>query len=426
MRKAESMPIALWALTICVFAVGTAEYVVSGILPELSDGLGVSTLSAGQLVTVYAATIVVAGPLLTALSGRLPRKPLMLGLLGLFLLGTVMSALAPTFGFLVAGRIVSALSHATFFAICTVVAMQLVPPERAGSAIATVASGLTLATVLGVPLGALIGHAYGWRVTFWVLAVVAVLGMLAVVRLVPADEKPSEQARPVSLRDEIAVFRRRNVQLALCMTVFGYAGVFTAYTYIVPVLEDLTKFSPGKMTILLLLFGAGSLAGNFVAGKLADRNLMGSLVGVLAAMMVVLLALGLGITSQPVTAVLLFLFGFTAFATVPGLQTRIIKAAEGAPTLAAATNISAFQLANALGAGIGGLVVASSLGLRGLMFVAIGPTAIGLGIALYAMRGDRRSASRIAATPEPHPREGARAPRAVPEREPVQVPAGRA
>lgn len=396
MPKSGSMPIALWALTICVFAVGTAEYVVSGILPKLSEGLGVSILTAGQLVTIYAATIVLAGPLLTALSGRLPRKPLMLGLLGLFLFGMLLSSVAPSFEVLVAARVLSALSHATFFALCTVVAIQLVPAERAASAIATVASGLTLATVFGVPLGSLIGNAYGWRATFWALAAVAALGMLAVARLVPEGAPNAVRA---SLRDELAVFRRRGVQLALCMTVFGYAGVFTAYTYIVPLLEDVTRFSSGAVPVLLLVFGVGALMGNFVAGKLADKRLMASIVGIFGAMIVVLGALGLAITSQAATAILLFLFGFMAFATVPGLQTRIITAAAGAPRLAAATNISAFQLANALGAGLGGLVVASSLGLRGLMFVAIVPTAIGLAITLYALRHDRReSAEPVVAT----------------------------
>ena len=330
----------IWALTICVFAVGTAEYVVSGILPELAGGLGVSTLTAGQLVTVYAVTIVVSGPLLTALSWRLPRKPLMLWLLGLFLVGTMLSAIAPTFGVLVGARIISALSHATFFALCTVVAVELVPADRAGSAIATVAAGLTLATVLGVPVGSLIGHSFGWRATFWAIAAVAALGMLAVALLVPEGAQRSERT---GLCDELAVFRRRGVQLALCMTVFGYAGVFTAYTYIVPLLEHVTHFGPSAVTILLLVFGVGALVGNFVAGRLADRRLIASLVGILVAMVVVLVALGLAITNQAATAALLFLFGFTAFATVPGLQARIIAAAAGAPTLAAATNISALR-----------------------------------------------------------------------------------
>jgi DHA1 family inner membrane transport protein len=393
------MPVALWALTICVFAVGTAEYVISGILPQLSRGLGVSSVTAGQLVTVYAVTIVVAGPLLTAASSRWRRRPLMLGLLTLFLCGTVLSAAAPSFGFLVGARIVSALSHATFFAVCTVAAVQLVPPERAGSAIAIVASGLTLATVLGVPLGTLVGQSYGWRVTFWAVAGFAALGILALAVLVPNGQV----APGTSRRAELAALRRPGVQLALCMTVFGYAGVFTAYTYIVPLLEEVTHFRPGAVTILLLAFGVGALAGNFLAGQLADRHLMASLVGILAALMVVLLALGLAIGDQIATAILLFLLGFTAFATVPGLQTRIIGQAGGAPTLAAATNIAAFQLANALGAGLGGLVVGSSLGLRGLMFVAIGPTAIGLAITVYALVHDRRAA---AGTPGPAHVEG--------------------
>lgn len=385
------MPLALWALMICVFAVGTAEYVVSGILPQLASGLHVSTASAGQLVTFYAITIVIAGPLLTAVTGRMRRKPLMLALLVTFIGGTALSALAPDFGVLVAGRVIAALCHATFFALCTVVAAEMVPPDRRGSAIAMVAGGLNLATVLGVPVGTLIGHHEGWRSTFWVIVAVAALGTVGVALLVPGE---SADASVAGLREEIAVFRRRPVQLALAMTVFGYAGVFAAYTYIVPLLQRITGYGSNAVSVLLLIFGVGALAGNFAAGKLVDRALMRSLMGILAMLAVVMAVFAVTDTIKPVTAVMVFLFGFMAFATVPALQTRIISGASGAPTLAAATNISAFQLANALGAGLGGLVVASSLGLRGTPWVAIVPTLIGLGLTFYAYTWDRRGPER--------------------------------
>ncbi|MBT2413695.1 MFS transporter [Streptomyces sp. ISL-12] len=383
------MPLPLFALLVCVFGVGTAEYVIAGLLPQVGSDLSVTVSSAGLLVTAYALGVVFGGPLLTALTTRFDRKRLMIALMAVFTAGNLLAAVAPGYGVLMVARVVSALAHATLFAVAVVVAVGSVPAEKQGRAVAQVAAGLNLATVLGVPLGTLLGEHYGWRSTFWAVSAVAVIGILLIVALVPATHTGGG-APASNLRDEVAALGRPQVALAIVMTVLGQTGAFTAYTYLATMLTDATGFSTGVVTALLLVYGVGSLAGNLLGGRLADRSLMPSLCGMLIALPVSLVLLGLTLESKAVVPVTVFVFGAAAFAITPALQARLLGAASGAPTLALSVNISAFQIANALGSWLGGVVIDSTLGMDGVSWIAALVSLLALPVALYAMRSDRR------------------------------------
>lgn len=383
---------ALFALMLAVFSVGTAEYVIAGILPQVAEDLNVSVSSAGQLVTAYALTVVIGGPLLTAVTARYNRYRLMLTLLVLFLVGNAVAALAPTFAVLVVARVISALTHATFFAIALVIATSLARPGRESSAIAQVALGLNLATVLGVPIGTLIGQSFGWRATFVFVATVSTvaLALVSVTVKVSEENKQSESNRQSgSVFSEFKVLRNKNVLIAMLITVLGQTGLFTFYTYVTPFLTGVSSISGEMVAIVLLFFGVGGAVGNLVGGRMADRDQMGSLVILLSSGVAVLLLLGLLGSTPLIAAAFVFLLGFTGFSVIPALQTRIISFAGDSPTLGLAFNISAFQIANALGSIIGGATVASSFGVSFTPLVGAIPTAIGVLVALRVLRGER-------------------------------------
>ena len=250
---------------LCIFAIGTAELLVSGLLPEIAASAHVSVATAGQLVTAYAVGVVVGGPLITAATARMPRKGLVLSLIALFIAGSLISAAASSYGLLLAGRVLAALSQGTLYAISIVVVTAVVSPDRAGRAIATVVSGLTVATVLGVPLGAVLGRAFGWRLPFLAVAVIAAAGGLVLAMTMPRTPAP-----PAGARSELRVLARRPVLLAIVTTAVGFAGTGTVLTYLIPLLTQVSGFSPDTASALLLAYGAGSLLGNFAAGRLTD------------------------------------------------------------------------------------------------------------------------------------------------------------
>ncbi|MFD6529319.1 MFS transporter [Streptomyces sp. NPDC060184] len=386
------MPLPLFSLLVCVFGVGTAEYVIAGLLPNIATDVDVSVPSAGLLVTAYAVGVVIGGPLITALTTRVERKTLMLALMAIFTLGNVIAALAPGYTVLLVARVVSSLAHATLFAVALVVAVNSVAPEKQGRAVAQVAAGLNLATVLGVPLGTLLGEQFGWRSAFWAVSGVALAGTALIALFIPTAREAEGGVAPdtTSLRAEVSVFARPQVLLAIGMTVLGQTGAFTAFTYLATMLTDTTGFSGTSVTVLLLVYGVGSLVGNLVGGRLADRSLMASLCGMLVALPLALVVLGLTLDSKPAVSVAVFVFGAAAFAITPALQARLLAAASGAPTLAVSVNISAFQLANAFGAWIGGLVIGSSLGADGVTWTAAAVSLLALPVAVLALRHDRR------------------------------------
>ncbi|GHE81394.1 MFS transporter [Amycolatopsis deserti] len=384
------MPVALIALAIAAFGIGTTEFVIMGLLPEVATDLGVSVPTAGLLISGYALGVVVGAPLLTALGSKVPRKTVLTGLMVLFIAGNVVSAIAPGYGLLMTGRVVAALSHGAFFGVGSVVAASLVPTARQASAIAIMFTGLTVANVLGVPGGTALGQQFGWRSTFWAVAGLGVIALLGVVALVPRQPVAEDQ----SLRSELAVFRRPQVWLALAMTALGFGGVFASFTYVAPMMTDVAGFSPGAVTWLLVLFGGGLVVGNLVGGKAADRALMPSLYVILAALAVVLVVFVFTAHEQLPAAVTIALFGAAGFATVPPLQARVMAKAGDAPALASAANIAAFNLGNAGGAWLGGLAIGHGLGYTAPNWIGAALAAAGLGVALVSGALDRRPAPR--------------------------------
>ncbi|MFJ7271788.1 MFS transporter [Streptomyces sp. NPDC099050] len=387
------MPLALLALAIGAFGIGTTEFVIMGLLPEVAGTYGVSIPTAGFLVTGYALGVVLGAPLMTVLGTRIPRKRMLMLLMGLFILGNVISALAPAFGAMLAGRVVASLAHGAFFGIGAVVAAELVAPEKKAGAIAMMFTGLTVANVVGVPLGTLVGQHLGWRVTFLIVAslgLLGLLGLLGIARLVPDLPRP----QGVRIRHELAAFRNVQVLLAMGMTVLGFGGVFAAITYITPMMTNVAGFADTSVTWLLVLLGLGMVAGNLVGGRFADRALMPMLYTSLGALAVVLALFTLTAHDRVGAAVTIFLIGALGFATVPPLQKRVLDQAAGAPTLASAVNIGAFNLGNALAAWLGGLVIAAGLGWTAPNWVGAALAASALALALVSGALERRTGTR--------------------------------
>ncbi|MBP0937710.1 MFS transporter [Streptomyces sp. KCTC 0041BP] len=382
------MPLALLALAIGAFGIGTTEFVIMGLLPEVAADYGVTIPTAGFLVTGYALGVVLGAPLMTVLGTRVPRKRMLMLLMGLFIAGNVLSALAPAFGVMLAGRVVASLAHGAFFGIGSVVAAGLVAPEKKAGAIAMMFTGLTVANVVGVPLGTLVGQTAGWRLTFLVVAALGVLGLLGIAKLVPELPRPEG----VRIRHELAAFRNVQVLLAMAMTVLGFGGVFAAITYITPMMTNVAGFADTSVTWLLVLFGLGMVAGNLIGGRFADRALMPMLYVSLGALAVVLAVFTLTAHTKAGAAVTVVLIGALGFATVPPLQKRVLDQAAGAPTLASAVNIGAFNLGNALAAWLGGLVIAAGLGWTAPNWVGTALAASALVLALVSGALERRTA----------------------------------
>ncbi|MGI8722828.1 MAG: MFS transporter [Geodermatophilaceae bacterium] len=354
--RPEHSTAALAGLALCVLAVGTGEYAVAGMLPAVAFGLGTGVAAAGQLVTVYAVAVLLVGPVLTAVTARRSPKSLLLALMVLFCLATLGCAAAASFPVMVAARVLAGSVHCTVFAVALVTAVGLVPPERSARAIGAVATGLTLATVLGVPVGTVVAAQAGWRWTFVLIAAIGAAGLVMLAATLPRLARPT----PGPVTAQVRSLLRPAVAVTFAMTILGYAGVFTAFTYLAPLVRDLAGGGPVAVTVVVTAFGAGGVAGNAVAARTTDTHLRGTLLTALAVMAAALLLLPAVAGSLPVLVADVALFGAAAFATVPGLQARVIGLATGAPTLAAATNVAAFNLANAIGAALGGAVVATA------------------------------------------------------------------
>ncbi len=378
------MPIPLLALAISAFAIGTTEFVIMGLLPEVASDLAVSLPSAGWLVSGYALGVAVGAPLLAVITSRMPRKLALQLLMGVFIVGNVMCALAGTYPLLMIARVVTSFAHGSFFGIGAVVAASLVPQEKRASAIALMFTGLTLANVLGVPFGTFIGQQFGWRMAFWIVSGLGVLSLAGVAALVPNRHDTG----PVGLGHEVRVLKEPQVWLALAMTVLGFGGVFVVFTYIAPILEQVSGFSPHGVTLILVLFGIGLTVGNTIGGKLADRALMPSLMGILVVLAIVMAVFARTSHSQIAAAVTVFVWGIAAFATVPPLQMRVVEKATAAPNLASTLNIGAFNVGNAGGAWLGGLAIGHGYGLDALPWVAAAVAVAALLLTWIAARMD--------------------------------------
>lgn len=353
------MPIGLLALSVGAFGIGLTEFVIMGLLPEVATDFGVSEATAGWLISGYALAVTVGALLLTAATTRLPRKPVLLGLLILFIVGNTLSAIAPSYGVMLTGRILAALCHGAFFGIGAVVASGLVAPAKKAQAVAIMFTGLTAANVLGVPFGTLLGQQFGWRSTFWVISATGAVAFIGIAFLVPALH---QDGKAPSLRHELTAFRSGQVWLSLLVTILAYGGMFGAFTYMAYTLTGISGYPSSAVPWLLMLSGAGLFVGNWIGGKLADRDIDKTLIYFVAGLLVTLVLFGFLASIPWVAAVALFVMGGFGFGTVPGLQSRIMHYAGGAPTLASGANIGAFNVGNALGAWAGGLAISAGLG----------------------------------------------------------------
>ncbi|MBT2380163.1 MFS transporter [Streptomyces sp. ISL-111] len=399
------MPLALLALAVSAFGIGTTEFVMMGLLPNVADDLGTSVPTAGYLVSAYAIGVVLGAPLLTGLGSRVPRKKMLLLLMALFTVGNLASALAPDFGWLLAGRVLAGLPHGAFFGVGAVVAARLVAEGRQARAVATMFLGLTVANIVGVPAATLLGQHLGWRATFLVVAVIGLTAMAALARLVPTIPVEAHQ----DVRRELRALGNRQVLLGLLTAVFGFAGVFAVYSYLSAMTTKAMGFGESSVTVVLALFGIGMTLGALAAGPLTDRALRPTLYGSLGALAVILVAFPFTVQVHWAALVMVVLLGGVGFMTTTPLQMLVMNKAKDAPTLASASNHSAFNLANAGGAWLGGVAIAAGWGWTSPAFVGAVLAVIGLAIAAAAGfldRGPGRASRVVAANharPAPSP-----------------------
>lgn len=371
----ESFPVSILSLTVGAFAIGMTEFVIMGLLPNVAEDLHVSISAAGQLITMYALGVAVGAPILTVLTHRIPQKKLLLLLMVLFILGNALSVIAPTYAVLMAARVLTALTHGTFFGVGAVIASNLVRPEKRAGAVSIMMVGLTIANIIGVPLGTFIGQHMGWRASFGAISIMGIVALIGILIFIPQIR----QAKPASILQQIASLASPKLLLFLLIAALGNAGLFAVFTYITPLLVQVSGFAEHSVTWILVLFGCGVTIGNIVGGKLADWKLLPSILG-LYFTIAVLLTLFTFTVHSPIAAVLtIFLWGAASFAVMPGLQVRIMSLAQTAPALASTSSHSAGNLGNASGAFIGGFVI-THLSITALPWV--GAVLVGLALLL--------------------------------------------
>ncbi|SFH42366.1 MFS transporter, DHA1 family, arabinose polymer transporter [Amycolatopsis regifaucium] len=377
---------AIGALALGAFGIGLTEFVVVGLLGPLGEDLEVSIPAAGLLVTGYAASVAIGAPIMTVAGTRLPRKIMLSVLMSLFIAGNVLSATAPGYGVLMAGRVISALCHGAFMGIGPVMAASLVAPERRSRAIALMMTGLTLSTVVGVPFGTALGQRLGWRSAFWAIALIGAAALAAIIAFVPA--RPNDTGG--GLRREFAVFRRLQVWSVLTVTMLGWGAAYAAITFLEPILTRVTGFGTSTVPWLLLLFGAGLTAGNLLGGKLADRALTPTLYGTILAATAALAVFAFAVHERVSAVIMVFVLGVASFAMVPVFQTRVMDVAKDAPSLASSVNAAAFNVGIALSAWFGGMAIDGGLGLIAPVWIGVALGVAALGVALASGVVERR------------------------------------
>ena len=372
----------LLALAIGAFGIGVTEFAPMGLLPVIAGDLDVSIPTAGLLISAYAVGVMLGAPLMTLAFARVPRRRLLVGLMAIFTLGNLLAAMSTGYGMLLAARLLTSLNHGAFFGVGSVVAAGLVPANRRAGAVASMFMGLTVATVLGVPLATWAGDQVGWRATFWGIAGLGVVAMAALRLTLPAVAAEAGG----DMLAELRMLGRGPVLAALTLTVLGASAMFTVFTYIAPILQEQTGASIGFVTAMLVTYGVGLTVGNWLGGRFADRSVDRTLIVMLAALVVVLLLFALAMPFTVPSAVLIFLWGVASFAIVPPLQMRVMTAAAGAPNLASAVNIGAFNLGNAIGAALGGAVIGGGLGYPAVAVAGAAAAACGLAFILLLKR----------------------------------------
>lgn len=380
----------LLALAAGAFGIGVTEFAPMGLLPVIATDLGVSIPTAGLLISAYALGVMLGAPLMTLTTGRLPRRTLLIGLAAIFTLGNLLSAVSTDYGMLLVARVVTSLNHGAFFGVGSIVAASLVPPNRQAGAVAAMFMGLTIANVVGVPLATWAGEVLGWRASFWGIAGIGALVMAALRLTLPKTPTPVGS----DALAELKVLGRGPVLAALALTVIGSSAMFTVFTYIAPILRDVTHASLGFVTAMLVTYGLGLTLGNWLGGRFADRSVDRTLIVTLASLAVLLVGFAVAMPFAAPSAVLIFLWGVASFALVPPLQVRVMAAAADAPNLASAMNIGAFNLGNAIGAALGGAVIAGGMGYPAVSLAGAAAAAAGLAFTLWLVWSDRRARPR--------------------------------
>ncbi|WP_100914256.1 MFS transporter [Pseudoalteromonas spongiae] len=384
------MPLALFALTLSAFAIGTTEFVIVGLVPTIANDLQVSLPSAGLLVSLYAFGVAIGAPVLTALTGRWNRKYLLLSLMALFVVGNLLAWQAPSYESLIIARVLTGLAHGVFFSIGSTIATSLVSKEKEASAIAIMFTGLTVALVTGVPLGTWIGQHFGWRATFLVVSALGVIALIGSALLVPKNLK---QSRPARLKEQAQVLIQPRLLLVYLMTILGYGGTFTAFTYLAPILQSESGFSANAIGLIMLVYGVSVAVGNIYGGKLADKKgPINALTIIFSALTLILLALTFTMTSKIGAIFTVLVWGAFAFGNVPGLQVYVVKLAEkftpNAVDVASGLNIAAFNIGIALGSILGGVIV-EQLTLQDTAWVGALISAFALLVTRYSGRLDK-------------------------------------
>ncbi len=396
------MPLALLALAIGAFGIGTTEFVMMGVLPEAADGLAVSIPTAGDLITSYAVGVVIGAPTLSILGTRLPRRSMLIAMMGLFTVGNLLFALSPNAELGMVFRFLAGLPHGAFFGAGAVVAASLANEGSRARAVSMMFMGLTTANIAGVPLGTLLGQQLGWRSTFFVVAALGLLALVAITVFVPHQGRPvGQEASP---RAQLGAFRIPQVWLALVIVTFGLGGTFACLSYLTPILTNVSGFSPTGVTGMLALVGLGMTCGNVIGGRLADKALMPGLYGALIAMGAVLVLFSAVSGNQIAAAITVFFIGLSGFMVAPLMQARVMRQAGGAPSLVSASVQSAFNIANSIGASLGGLAIANGFGPTSPALVGAGLAVLGLVLAIGAGTLERQSSpARAVATEQREP-----------------------
>ena len=388
--KKKGLPVALWALTISAFAIGTTEFVIVGLLPTVANDLNTSLTSAGLLVSLYAIGVAIGAPILTALTGKIPRKQLLISLMLLFIVGNGLAAISPSFELLLLSRVITGFAHGVFFSIGSTIAASLVPQDKRATAISIMFAGLTVAIVTGVPLGTYIGQNFGWRATFIGVAILGAIGAVASLILVPKNIK---KQKPLRLVDQLKVIKNPSILLVLAITAFGYGGTFVTFTYLTPLLEQVTGFSSDKTSIFLLIYGIAIALGNIIGGKVSNKKPGKALLVMFALQAIVLFVLYFTASNQILAIVTLFFMGILAFSNVPALQLYIVKMSEkylpGTEDVASALNIAAFNVGIAIGAYVGGMIVDSDLGIEATPWVGSILVVVGFLLTLVLYRKEK-------------------------------------
>ncbi|MCK9857791.1 MFS transporter [Paenibacillus sp. ATY16] len=382
----EPFPISVLSLTVGAFAIGMTEFVIMGILPNVASDLNVSISAAGQLITMYALGVAVGAPIMTILTSRIPQKKLLCILMLLFILGNGLSVVAPNYAVLMIARMITALTHGTFFGVGAVIASKLVKADKQAGAVSIMMAGLTIANIIGVPIGTYIGQNWGWRASFGAIAVMGILALIGIVIFIP-KLKLSKQ---VSVLKQLSAIARPKLLVYLLIAALGNAGLFAVFTYITPLLTDITGFAEHNVTWILILFGIGVTVGNIVGGKLADWKLMPSILGLYLTIAVVLTIFTFTVHNEIASVITIFLWGAASFAVFPGLQVRIMSLAQSAPALASTSSHSAGNLGNASGAFIGGWVI-THLSLGALPWVGAILVGLALVLGLLSYRTDAKN-----------------------------------